>query len=239
MTIQKKEEELTWDNLPEEELVLYDQCTRSNEPWDKPVDRSLGDASLSLAVYEGKEIERPSYIQVELSKKERKFVQNRINGMTLADAYFDAFLCKSSIKKSQAVIKARNLEKKEYIQVYKENLLLQLDTLFKEKALWSREQSVRSLKKLIHAAEEEIADNDTALQIKLELITESLEDGSITMQTAMQQTADLLSRRRLSKNTQAAITEAVKELNSMFGFDGEHVDKSDAISFVDYERLTD
>ena len=230
-------ESKTWDNLSEEELILYDQSTRSGEPWDTPIDRDYGDESLSLKALAKEPIDNPKYKIVTVSRKEARFVENRINGYTLADAYFDAFMCKGSLTKPQAISRARALEKKRYIEAYRENLELRINHMFKEKALWSREQSVKSLRKLINAAENEIEDNNAALEINLELIKEKTESGEYTIQRAMQETANLLAKRRLSKNTQAAITEAVKELNTMFGFDGDHVDSSDAVSFVDYEVL--
>lgn len=234
-----------WDRLDEYDKEMYKDSTKSGEPWDTPVDRGFGYQNLVKSIMDGESLMEEYQIPLfPLSQDEKQFGELRVSGFTLEDAYIQAFgktdkKTRKPLKPSTMVARARTLEKKPYMIAYKQYVESKLDLMFVERAMWSREDSTRALRNLIQAAEEEIQDNNTALEMRLALIKESVEEGLWDERRAMEETAKLLAGRRLSKNTQAAITESVKELNAMFGFDGEGLRQSDAVTFVDSEIIED
>ena len=235
----------SWDRLDEYDKEMYKDSTKSGEPWDTPVDRGFGYQNLVKSIMDGESLMEEYQIPLfPLSQDEKQFGELRVSGYTLEDAYIQAFgktdkKTRKPLKSSTMVARARTLEKKPYMVAYKQYVESKLDLMFVERAMWSREDSTRALRNLIQAAEEEIQDNNTALEMRLALIKESVEEGLWDERKAMEETAKLLAGRRLSKNTQAAITESVKELNAMFGFDGEGLRQSDAVTFVDSEIIED
>ena len=176
LDLDKDRDDNPWDRLDEYDKEMYKDSTKSGEPWDTPVDRGFGYQNLVKSIMDGESLMEEYQIPLfPLSQDEKHFGELRVSGFTLEDAYIQAFgktdkKTRKPLKSSTMVARARTLEKKPYMIAYKQYIESKLDLMFVERAMWSREDSTRALRNLIQAAEEEIQDNNTALEMRLALI---------------------------------------------------------------------
>lgn len=87
---------------------------------------------------------------MNLTPKQEKFAQCIANGMTQADAYRSAFNVKPTTKAETIIASASRLIKSPNISARVKTLQVQLS----EKALWTREDSIKALKEAMQIAKD-------------------------------------------------------------------------------------
>lgn len=206
-----------------------------------------------LVINDDNRFNEPSIGKSPINGADMAFVNLIANGYSLTEAYKMTFPMKC-INLSDANISSRayNLATKPKIIKARHKVEAHFGALAEEAGLWKREDSLKHLRKLINTAEIEHDRIALGQDLELELIQAELDDVNKDLDelvsnngdskdiralekkrlSIMQRLSKTLKTKGLGQNTVKAITESVKEINAMQGYDGDTVDIGRAINII-------
>ena len=158
-----------------------------------------------------------------LTKPQEIFIQELLKGNTQRQAYLKAYPSKKKWKENSIDAAASTLFKNDKVHKRYEQLLNKMREKEQEKTMWTREQSIETLKYVIEVNRKDLERINKAFEEELELLQKLMQEEP---EKAPQYLREILKQRKLRRASQVnnkGITEAVAELNKMQGFNEETI----------------
>lgn len=174
-----------------------------------------------------------------LTKPQEIFIQELLKGNTQRQAYLKAYPSKKKWKESSLDTAASNLLKNDKVKTRYEQLLNNMREKEQEKTMWTREQSIETLRYVIDVNKKDLERINKAFEEELEmlqkLMMEDPEKAPLYLQLILKQRKS----RRASQVNNKGIIDAVAELNKMQGFNEETINMNGTVVFTGEEELED
>ena len=174
-----------------------------------------------------------------LTKPQEIFIQELLKGNTQRQAYLKAYPSKKKWKESSLDTAASNLLKHSKVKTRYEQLLNKMREKEQEKTMWTREQSIETLKYVIDVNKKDLERINKAFEEELEALQKLMQEDP---EKAPQYLKEILKQRKLRRASQVnnkGITDAVAELNKMQGFNEETINLNGTVIFEGEEELED
>lgn len=174
-----------------------------------------------------------------LTKPQEIFIQELLKGNTQRQAYLKAYPSKKKWKESSLDSAASSLLKNEKVKTRYEQLLNSMREKEQEKTMWTREQSIETLRYVIDVNKKDLERINKAFEEELETLQKLMQEDP---EKAPQYLREILKQRKLrraSKVNNQGIIDAVAELNKMQGFNEETINMNGTVVFTGEEELED
>lgn len=174
-----------------------------------------------------------------LTKPQEIFIQELLKGNTQRQAYLKAYPSKKKWKESSLDSAASSLLKNEKVKTRYEQLLNNMREKEQEKTMWTREQSIETLRYVIDVNKKDLERINKAFEEELETLQKLMQEDP---EKAPQYLREILKQRKLrraSKVNNQGIIDAVAELNKMQGFNEETINMNGTVVFTGEEELED
>lgn len=174
-----------------------------------------------------------------LTKPQEIFIQELLKGNTQRQAYLKAYPSKKKWKESSLDSAASNLLKNAKVKTRYEQLLNKMREKEQEKTMWTREQSIETLRYVIDVNKKDLERINKAFEEELEVLQKLMQEEP---EKAPQYLREILKQRKLrraSKVNNQGIIDAVAELNKMQGFNEETINMNGTVIFEGEEELED
>ncbi len=174
-----------------------------------------------------------------LTKPQEIFIQELLKGNTQRQAYLKAYPSKKKWKESSLDSAASSLLKNEKVKTRYEQLLNNMREKEQEKTMWTREQSIETLRYVIDVNKKDLDRINKAFEEELETLQKLMQEDP---EKAPQYLREILKQRKLrraSKVNNQGIIDAVAELNKMQGFNEETINMNGTVVFTGEEELED
>ena len=174
-----------------------------------------------------------------LTKPQEIFIQELLKGNTQRQAYLKAYPSKKKWKESSLDTAASNLLKNAKVKTRYEQLLNNMRKKEQEKTMWTREQSIETLRYVIDVNKKDLDRINKAFEEELELLQKQIEENPENAAVLVQLMLKQRKSRRASQVNNKGITDAVAELNKMQGFNEETINMNGTVIFTGEEELED
>ena len=174
-----------------------------------------------------------------LTKPQEIFIQELLKGNTQRQAYLKAYPSKKKWKESSLDTAASNLLKNAKVKTRYEQLLNNMRKKEQEKTMWTREQSIETLRYVIDVNKKDLERINKAHEEELELLQKLMQEDPENASQYLQQILKQRKSRRASQVNNKGITDAVAELNKMQGFNEETINMNGTVIFTGEEELED
>jgi len=174
-----------------------------------------------------------------LTKPQEIFIQELLKGSTQRQAYLKAYPSKKKWKESSLDSAASNLLKNEKVRTRYEQLLNKMREKEQEKTMWTREQSIETLRYVIDVNKKDLERINKAFEEELEVLQKLMQEDPEKAPQYLQQILKQRKLRRASKVNNQGIIDAVAELNKMQGFNEETINMNGTVVFTGEEELED
>ena len=174
-----------------------------------------------------------------LTKPQEIFIQELLKGNTQRQAYLKAYPSKKKWKESSLDSAASSLLKNEKVKTRYEQLLNKMREKEQEKTMWTREQSIETLRYVIDVNKKDLERINKAFEEELEMLQKLMIENPEKAPQYLQQILKQRKSRRASKVNNQGIIEAVAELNKMQGFNEETINMNGTVIFTGEEELED
>lgn len=174
-----------------------------------------------------------------LTKPQEIFIQELLKGNTQRQAYLKAYPSKKKWKESSLDSAASSLLKNEKVKTRYEQLLNNMREKEQEKTMWTREQSIETLRYVIDVNKKDLERINKAFEEELETLQKLMQEDP---EKAPQYLREILKQRKLrraSKVNNQGIIDAVAELNKMQGFNEETINMNGTVVFTGEGELED
>ncbi len=174
-----------------------------------------------------------------LTKPQEIFIQELLKGNTQRQAYLKAYPSKKKWKEASIDTAASNLLKHNKVKTRYEQLLNNMREKEQEKTMWTREQSIETLRYVIDVNKKDLERINKAFEEELELLQKLMQEDP---KKAPQYLREILKQRKLRRASQVnnkGITDAVAELNKMQGFNEETINMNGTVVFTGEDELED
>jgi hypothetical protein len=174
-----------------------------------------------------------------LTKPQEIFIQELLKGSTQRQAYLKAYPSKKKWKESSLDSAASSLLKNEKVKTRYEQLLNKMREKEQEKTMWTREQSIETLRYVIDVNKKDLERINKAFEEELEALQKLMQENPEEAPLYLQQILKQRKLRRASKVNNQGIIDAVAELNKMQGFNEETINMNGTVVFTGEEELED
>lgn len=174
-----------------------------------------------------------------LTKPQEIFIQELLKGNTQRQAYLKAYPSKKKWKESSIDTSASNLLKNSKVKERYEQLLNNMREKEQEKTMWTREQSIETLRYVIDVNKKDLERINKAFEEELELLQKLMQEDPEKAPQYLKEILKQKKSRRASQVNNKGITEAVAELNKMQGFNEETINMNGTVIFTGEEDLED
>lgn len=174
-----------------------------------------------------------------LTKPQEIFIQELLKGNTQRQAYLKAYPSKKKWKESSLDSAASSLLKNEKVKTRYEQLLNHMREKEQEKTMWTREQSIETLKYVIDVNKKDLERINKAFEEELEMLQKLMQEEPEKASLYLQQILKQRKSRRASQVNNKGIIDAVAELNKMQGFNEETINMNGTVIFTGEEELED
>ena len=174
-----------------------------------------------------------------LTKPQEIFIQELLKGNTQRQAYLKAYPSKKKWKESSLDSAASSLLKNEKVKTRYEQLLNKMREKEQEKTMWTREQSIETLRYVIDVNKKDLERINKAFEEELEMLQKLMIENPEKAPQYLQQILKQRKSRRASKVNNQGIIDAVAELNKMQGFNEETINMNGTVIFTGEEELED
>jgi phage terminase small subunit len=174
-----------------------------------------------------------------LTKPQEIFIQELLKGNTQRQAYLKAYPSKKKWKESSLDTAASNLLKNDKVKTRYEQLLNKMREKEQEKTMWTREQSIETLRYVIDVNKKDLERINKAYEEELELLQKMMIEDPERAPRYLREIIKQRKLRRASKVNNQGIIDAVAELNKMQGFNEETINMNGTVVFTGEEELED
>jgi phage terminase small subunit len=174
-----------------------------------------------------------------LTKPQEIFIQELLKGNTQRQAYLKAYPSKKKWKESSLDSAASNLLKNEKVKARYEQLLNKMREKEQEKTMWTREQSIETLRYVIDVNRKDLERINKAFEEELEALQKLMQEDPEKAPQYLQRILKQRKSRRASQVNNKGIIDAVAELNKMQGFNEETINMNGTVVFEGEEELED
>ena len=174
-----------------------------------------------------------------LTRPQEIFIQELLKGNTQRQAYLKAYPSKKKWKESSLDTAASNLLKHNKVKTRYEQLLNKMREEETKKTMWTREQSIETLRYVIEVNKKDLERINKAFEEELELLQKLMQEDPENAFQYLQQILKQRKSRRASQVNNKGITDAVAELNKMQGFNEETINLNGTVIFEGEEELED
>ena len=176
---------------------------------------------------------------IVLTERQEIFVQELVKGNTQRQAMLKAYPSRKNWKENSIDAAASTLFKNDKVRKRYDELLQQVREEETKKTMWTREQSIETLRYVVDVNRKDLERINKAAEEELELLQRlMLEDP----ERAQQYVREILKQRKAKRASQVnnkGITDAVAELNKMQGFNEETINMNGSVVFMDEDELED
>lgn len=174
-----------------------------------------------------------------LTKPQEIFIQELLKGNTQRQAYLKAYPSKKKWKESSLDSAASSLLKNEKVRTRYEQLLNKMREEETKKTMWTREQSIETLRYVIDVNKKDLERINKAFEEELEALQKLMQENPEKAPLYLAQILKQRKLRRASKVNNQGIIDAVAELNKMQGFNEETINMNGTVIFTGEEELED
>lgn len=174
-----------------------------------------------------------------LTKPQEIFIQELLKGNTQRQAYLKAYPSKKKWKESSLDSAASGLLKHNKVKERYEQLLNDMREKEQEKTMWTREQSIETLRYVIDVNKKDLERINKAFEEELEVLQKLMQEEPEKAPQYLEQILKQRKLRRASKVNNQGIIDAVAELNKMQGFNEETINMNGTVVFTGEEELED
>ena len=174
-----------------------------------------------------------------LTKPQEIFIQELLKGNTQRQAYLKAYPSRKNWKENSLDAAASTLFKNNKVRKRYDELLNKMREEETKKTMWTREQSIETLRYVIDVNKRDLERINKAFEEELEALQKLMQEDP---EKAPQYLKEILKQRKLrraSKVNNQGIIEAVAELNKMQGFNEETINMNGTVIFTGEEELED
>lgn len=174
-----------------------------------------------------------------LTKPQEIFIQELLKGNTQRQAYLKAYPSRKNWKENSLDAAASTLFKNNKVRKRYDELLNKMREEETKKTMWTREQSIETLRYVIDVNKRDLERINKAFEEELEALQKLMQENP---EKAPQYLKEILKQRKLrraSKVNNQGIIEAVAELNKMQGFNEETINMNGTVIFTGEEELED
>ena len=174
-----------------------------------------------------------------LTKPQEIFIQELLKGNTQRQAYLKAYPSKKKWKESSLDTAASNLLKHNKVKTRYEQLLNKMREKEQEKTMWTREESIETLRYVIDVNRKDLERINKAHEEELEMLQKMMVEDPDKAPQYLKAILKQRKSRRASQVNNKGITDAVAELNKMQGFNEETINLNGTVMFEGEEELED
>lgn len=167
------------------------------------------------------------------------FVNALIKGKTQRQAYLEAYPKRAHWKPGSLDTNACCLLKQPKVKHRHEELLAHTRRIEAEKMVWTREQSIESLRYVIDINRADLDRIYQTAEDELMLLQKQIEDNPKKATQLIKSLIKQKKQRRASGVNNKGITDAVAELNKMQGYNEENINLNGAVMFEGEGQLKD
>lgn len=174
-----------------------------------------------------------------LTERQEIFVQSLVKGYSQRQSMLKAYPSRKKWKDNSIDSAASTLLKNKKVRKRYDELLNKIRKEETEKTLWTREQSIETLRYVIDVNRKDLERINKAHEEELEALQKMMLENP---EKAPQYLRDILKQkksRRASHVNNKGITDAVAELNKMQGFNEETINLNGTVLFEGEDELED
>ncbi len=160
-------------------------------------------------------------------------------GWTQRKAYLKAYPGRTHWKLDSIDATASTTFGKPRVRACYEKYVEKLKEMNAKKELWSREESVKTLRYVAEKNADEIERINEAYEEEIELLLNRMLVEPENLQRLLHNVIQLRKARRLSTVNNKGITDSVSELNKMHGFNEENINLNGMVQFTGETELED
>lgn len=182
---------------------------------------------------------KSKYTKDKLSKAQEIFIQELVKGTTQRKAYITAYPKRKNWKESSIDVEASKLFSNSKVKQRYDELLQQVREKETELTMWTREESIRTLREVIEVNKKDIKRINDAYEQELEMLQKTLLENPSKAPRLLKEIIKQNKTRRASQVNNKGITDAVAELNKMQGFNEENINLNGTVVFEGENELED
>lgn len=176
---------------------------------------------------------------ITLTEKQEIFVQSLVKGYSQRQSYLKAYPHRTKWKENSIDAAASTLFKNDKVRKRYDELLQQVREVETKKTMWTREESIETLRYVIDVNKRDLERIQDAAEEELELLQQQIEENPENATVLVQLMLKQRKSRRASQVNNKGITDAVAELNKMQGFNEETINMNGTVVFTGEDELED
>lgn len=176
---------------------------------------------------------------IVLTERQEIFVQELVKGNTQRQAMLKAYPSRKNWKENSIDAAASTLFKNDKVRKRYDELLQQVREVETKKTMWTREESIETLRYVIDVNKKDLERINRAFEEELEVLQKLMMEDPEKAPLYLQQILKQRKSRRASKVNNQGIIDAVAELNKMQGFNEETINMNGTVIFTGEEELED
>jgi len=176
---------------------------------------------------------------IRLSERQEIFVQELIKGKSQRQAMLKAYPSRKNWKENSIDSAASTLLRNKKVRKRYDELLNKIRKEETEKTLWTREQSIETLRYVIDVNRKDLERINNAHEEELEMLQKMMVEDPDKAPQYLKAILKQRKSRRASQVNNKGITDAVAELNKMQGFNEETINLNGTVVFEGEDELED
>lgn len=176
---------------------------------------------------------------IVLTERQEIFVQELVKGNTQRQAMLKAYPSRKNWKENSIDAAASTLFKNDKVRKRYDELLQQVREEETKKTMWTREQSIETLRYVVDVNKKDLERINNAHEEELKVLQKMMAEDPEKAPQYLQQILKQRKSRRASQVNNKGITDAVAELNKMQGFNEETINLNGTVMFTGEEELED
>ncbi|MDD3123556.1 MAG: hypothetical protein PHC62_08620 [Candidatus Izemoplasmatales bacterium] len=182
---------------------------------------------------------RAKYNNDKLTKQQEIFVNELVKGNTQRQAYLKAYPSKKKWKEASLDCEASKLFSNVKVKQRYDELLYTMREKEREKTMWTRDQSIETLRYVIDMNRKDMERISNAFEDELEILQKLMKEDPKKAPQYLREILKQQKSRRASRVNNKGITDAVAELNKMQGFNEETINLNGTVIFAEEDELED
>lgn len=176
---------------------------------------------------------------MKLTTQQEKFVQSLAKGKNQYESYLIAYPSSKSWKRNSVDCEASKLFKQDKVKQRYETLMERIRERETKKTMWSREESIETLKYVIDVNKQDLERIQDAMEEELEIIYKEIKEKPEEAERLIREAIKQRKSRRTTQTNNKGITDAVSELNKMQGYNEETINMNGVVIFAGEDELED
>jgi len=176
---------------------------------------------------------------IVLTERQEIFVQELVKGNTQRQAMLKAYPSRKNWKENSIDAAASTLLKNVKVRKRYDDLLQQVREEETKKTMWTREQSIETLRYVVDVNRKDLERINNAYEEELEVLHKMMIEDPEKAPQYLKAILKQRKSRRASQVNNKGITDAVAELNKMQGFNEETINLNGTVVFEGEDELED